>query len=52
MYCSISECKMKAIKSVKIGYKERRNLCEYHYKVFLKKDEKHKPSFTKASKLK
>lgn len=52
MHCSISECKMKAIQSVKIGFKEKRNLCEHHYKLFINKDEKHKPRFTKASDFK
>jgi hypothetical protein len=52
MQCSISECKMKAIQVVKIGFKEKRNLCEYHYRQFIKKDEKYKPSFTRASEFK
>jgi len=49
--CSISECKIKAKESVKIGFKETRNLCEYHYNLFKNKEEKHAPDFSKASKL-
>jgi len=52
MQCSISECKMKAIKSVKIAFKEKRNLCEYHYKLFIKKNEKYEPHFTRSSEFK
>jgi len=52
MQCSISECKMKSIQTVKIGFKEKRNLCERHYKLFNNRDEKYKPSFTKATKFK
>ncbi len=43
---------MKSFELVNIGFKEKRNLCEYHYKLFLNKDEKHKVNFTKASKFK
>ena len=50
--CSISECKESAKNSVKIGFKETRNLCEYHYKLFKNKEEKYAPSFSKASKFK
>jgi len=50
--CSISECKTTADKSVKIGFKETRNLCEYHYNLFKNKEEKHAPNFSKASKFK
>ena len=50
--CSISECKTIANKSVKIGFKETRNLCEYHYNLFKNKEEKHAPNFSKASKFK
>jgi hypothetical protein len=49
--CSISECKIKAIQTVKIGFKEKRNLCKHHYNLFKNKDEVHTPSFSKASKL-
>lgn len=49
--CSISECKSKANQSVKIGFKETRNLCEYHYKLFMNKEEKHSASFSKATKF-
>ena len=50
--CSISECKMKANRSIKIGFKEKRNLCEYHYKLFINKEEKHEANFTRASEFK
>jgi len=49
---SISECKIKAKQSVKIGFKETRNLCEYHYNLFKNKEKKHAPIFSKASKFK
>ena len=52
MKCSISECKTKADKLVKIGFKETRNLCEYHYNIYKNKEEKHMASFSKASKFK
>ena len=51
LQCSISECKEKAIQTVKISFKENRNLCRKHYILFKNKDEKHRPSFTKASKF-
>lgn len=49
MQCSISECKMKSVQSVSIGFKEKRNLCKYHYRLFINKNDKHEPRFTKAS---
>jgi len=52
LQCSISECKIKATQSVKIGFKETRNLCEYHYNLFRNKDKKHIPNFSKASEFK
>ena len=51
MQCSISECKQQAIQTVKISFKENRKLCKNHYKLFKNKDEKHMPSFSKASKI-
>ena len=51
MKCSISECKTKAVQIVNIGFKEKRNLCRYHYNLFKNKQEIHTPSFSKASKL-
>ena len=51
MQCSISECKEKAIQSVKISFKETRNLCKNHYRLFKNKDEKHAATFSKASKF-
>jgi hypothetical protein len=52
LQCSISECKVKATQLVQIGFKETRNLCEYHYTLFRNKDKKHVPSFDKASEFK
>ncbi|MCV0401865.1 MAG: hypothetical protein K5777_07820 [Nitrosopumilus sp.] len=49
MQCSISECKQKAIETVKISFRETRNLCDEHYKLFKNKDKKHHPRFSKAS---
>ena len=49
--CSISECKIKAIQSVNIGFKEKRRLCEKHYKLFINKEKIHPTKFVKASKL-
>ena len=51
LQCSISECKEKAIQTVKISFKETRNLCKNHYNLFKNKDEKHIPTFSKASKF-
>jgi len=52
MKCSITECKSKANNSVKIGFKETRNLCDYHYNLFKNREEKYVPNFYKASKFK
>ena len=52
MQCSISECKLKAIQTVQIGFKEKRNLCRNHYNLFKNKNKVHVPNFSKASKLK
>ena len=49
LQCSISECKEKAIQTVKISFKENRNLCKKHLKIFANKDEKYAPTFSKAS---
>ena len=49
--CSISECKEKAIQTVQISFKETRNLCKNHCKLFKNKDEIHIPTFSKASKI-
>ncbi|MDH3278171.1 MAG: hypothetical protein OEL77_04620 [Nitrosopumilus sp.] len=51
MQCSISECKLKAIQIVSVGFKEKRNLCKLHYDLFKNKDTVHAPSFSAASKL-
>ncbi|WP_182126311.1 MULTISPECIES: hypothetical protein [Nitrosopumilus] len=52
MQCSISECKSKAIQTVKISFRETRNLCKEHLKLFQNKDKEHMTFFTKASELK
>jgi hypothetical protein len=52
MQCSISECKMKATQSIKIGFKEKRNLCDYHFKIYNNREQKYEPSFTRATKFK
>ena len=51
LQCSISECKEKAIQTVKISFKETRNLCKNHHKLFKNKNEKYTPTFSKASKF-
>ena len=51
LQCSISECKEKAIQTVKISFKEHRNLCKKHFKIFLNKENNHKPIFSKASEI-
>jgi len=49
MQCSISECKEKAIETVQISFKETRNLCKEHFRLFKNKDKKHNSIFSKAS---
>lgn len=49
MQCSISECKSKAVKTVGIGFREKRNLCKKHYALFMDKDVKHASNFIRAS---
>ena len=51
LQCSISECKLKAEKTVKISFRETRNLCKNHYKLFSNKNEQYVPNFTRASKF-
>ena len=51
MKCSISECKEKSIKTVYIGFKEKRHLCKKHYLLFQNRKEEHVPKFTKASEI-
>lgn len=51
LQCSISECKSKSIKTVKISFRETRNLCKNHLELFSNKDKEHFPIFTKASKI-
>ncbi len=52
MQCSISECKSKAIESVQISFREKRNLCKQHFELYQNKEQKHSINFTKASKFK
>ena len=49
LQCSISECKLSAEKTVKISFRETRNLCKKHYQIFVNKNKEHKVNFTKAS---
>lgn len=51
LQCSISECKQRAVETVKISFRETRNLCKEHYKLFKNKDIKHIANFSKASKF-
>ncbi|WP_299291886.1 hypothetical protein [Nitrosopumilus sp.] len=51
MQCSISECKLQSIKTVKISFRETRNLCKKHYELFISKNETHPTKFTKASQI-
>ena len=51
MQCSISECKSKSVTTVKISFRETRNLCKRHYELYVSKDLKHPTEFTKASKI-
>jgi len=51
LQCSISECKFKAEKTVKISFRETRNLCKNHFELFSNKNERYFPSFTRASKF-
>jgi hypothetical protein len=47
LQCSISECKQKAVETVKISFRETKE----HYKLFKNKDRKHIANFSKASKF-
>lgn len=49
MRCSISECREEAIGTVRISFRETRNLCKRHYELFAAKDLPHKASFKRAS---
>jgi len=49
MQCSISECKKKAMQTIQISFRETRNLCNEHLKLFKNKDMKYFPRFSKAS---
>ncbi len=51
LQCSISECKLKATETVKISFRETRNLCKDHLRLFKNKDKEYFPSFIKASKF-
>ena len=51
LQCSISECKSKSVETVKISFRETRNLCREHLKSFSNKDKEYFPRFTKASKI-
>ena len=51
MQCSITECKERSVKIVRIGFKEKRRLCKKHYLLFQNRKEDHVPKFTKASEI-
>jgi len=51
LQCSISECKHRALETVKISFRETRNLCKEHYNLFKNKDAKYGVNFSKASKF-
>jgi len=48
--CSISKCPERSVITVSIGI-EKRNLCQKHYDISVRKNEKHPPIFKKASDL-
>lgn len=52
MKCSISRCKSKAIQTISINFRERRNLCQYHYNLFQNREKDYKLTFERASNLK
>ena len=49
MQCSISECRLEATRRVQISFRETRNLCERHYRLFMDRDRSHPVSFARAS---
>ena len=51
MQCSISECRQRAVRTVRIGFREKRNLCKRHYELFVSRDEAHPARFTRASEI-
>lgn len=51
MKCSISECKMDSVITVRAGPKEKRNLCRHHHNLFKNREERFVPDFKKASEL-
>ena len=51
MKCSISECKYPAIETVKISFRETRNLCKNHLKLYNNKNSKYSTNFKKASEI-
>ncbi|MYG33194.1 MAG: hypothetical protein F4202_04260 [Cenarchaeum sp. SB0677_bin_16] len=51
MQCSISECNNTAVKTVKVGSKETRNLCKIHYVIYKNRKKIHTPIFRKASNI-
>ncbi len=51
MKCSISECKSPAIETVKISFRETRNLCKIHLKLYNNKNSKYSINFKKASEI-
>ncbi|RNJ77671.1 MAG: hypothetical protein EB828_00465 [Nitrosopumilus sp. D6] len=51
MQCSISECKSKSAKTVKIGFRETRNLCAEHLRLFEGKNAEYPVELARASEI-
>ncbi|MYB29700.1 MAG: hypothetical protein F4Y18_01500, partial [Cenarchaeum sp. SB0663_bin_5] len=49
--CSISECSNTAVKTIKVGSKETRNLCKTHLVIYMNRERQHTPIFHKASNI-
>ena len=47
--CSITECRADSAVTVRIGSREKRNLCRYHHNLLKNKDRQFRPEFKKAS---
>ncbi|RNJ76487.1 MAG: hypothetical protein EB829_00700 [Nitrosopumilus sp. H8] len=49
MQCSISECRRKAARTIQIGFRETRNLCAEHLRLFEGRDAEHPVEIARAS---
>lgn len=49
MRCSISECREKAVGTVRVGPRETRNLCSRHLRIYRGRDKSHEVGFARAS---